>query len=143
MFQYNFLLSMLMILILTACGGSGGGSGGGGNTLADVAGVWDATTDLGAAGVDEIYTVIRADGTGADFDYAGDSFDNFANCYWRDDFTIVDLGGGSFEVTYTGQSPITASVSVSGDRISINSSFGNFLYPRASLNESDLSPICP
>lgn len=45
-------------------------------------GVWDAATDEGVDGVDEYYIAIDSEGFVSTYDYAGDSYDDWGDCYW-------------------------------------------------------------
>jgi hypothetical protein len=78
-------LILCSLFSLTACGGSGDGGSSGGITLGKVeslAGVWDNSEDLGVDGLDESYIAIDKDGYLSVYDFAGDTFDNWGNCYW-------------------------------------------------------------
>lgn len=80
-------LLMMSLLALTACGGGSGdgdtdGEFTGGGDASKLVGVWDATTDEGVDGVDEYYISIDSEGFVSAFDYAGDSYDDWGDCYW-------------------------------------------------------------
>lgn len=110
-------VSALSAFVLTACGGGGGGGGDGSdrggfgnNSSASVngipsnfVGVWDATTDEGADGIDQFFVVIDANGKISLYDFAGDSFDDWGNCYWieKDAFLLTPLGGSKYRSTVT------------------------------------------
>lgn len=75
------------LFVLTACGGGGGGDSDddnsiGGMRVESLEGVWDDTDDHGADGEDEKYIVIDKSGYVSYYDYAGDTFDEWGNCYW-------------------------------------------------------------
>lgn len=134
-------------LLLSACGG-GGSSSGNKTTLSDVAGIWKSeTTYEGEEGVDVVYQVIQSDGTQITYDYAGDSYDNYANCYWIDEKPdIIELGDGKFSQTY--DEPFVVSMSVSGDTLTITGISPEEIageredLSRYSGNISDLIPDC-
>lgn len=70
--------------------------------LADIAGIWDNTTDHGMFGVDEYYTVIKENGDIINYDYLGDDFDDLDDCYEK--FTgsnLIELGSGQFKSEFT------------------------------------------
>lgn len=48
---------------------------------ADLAGLYDISVDT-EEGFDEYYLYLDIHGNGTIYDYAGDSYDNYANCYW-------------------------------------------------------------
>lgn len=139
----NKIIIIFSLFILVACS-SGGGGGNGGNTVpGDFVGVWDVSTDYGAMGIDEYYTVIRSDGTGTDYDYAGDSFDNVANCYWIDNYTITHQGGDSFQLRYSDNTTFDFTATVSNDVMTYTiPGFGTRNAPRSTLQESDFTPVC-
>ena len=84
----KFINAISVILVLSACSGDGSS---GGKIPSQLVGVWDTSQQVGQV-VDELYTVVRSDGTGTDYDYQGDSFDQGLNCYLVSDYTITYLG---------------------------------------------------
>ncbi len=87
------------MFLLVACGGGGGGDGDNGaptnnpQGTAAIAGLWDMSEDVSAGVRDEIYLSIASDGKGTLYDYAGDTYDEWGNCYWIDqgiDFVHVE-----------------------------------------------------
>lgn len=101
------------LLLLGACGG---GSGGGDSTpktpqygTSEIAGLWDMSENISTGVRDELYLHIASDGKGTFYDYAGDTYDEWGNCYWIDtgiDFTHVEKN--SFKL---GLEPVEAFVS--------------------------------
>jgi hypothetical protein len=73
-------------LTLTACGGGGGDDDDdfsiNKKKIEDVAGIWDYSQNLGNNERDEAYLVIDNNGYLSYYDYAGDTFDDWGNCYW-------------------------------------------------------------
>lgn len=84
------------LLLLGACGGGSGGD----DTpktpqygTAEIAGLWDMSEEVSTGVRDELYLHIASDGKGTIYDYAGDTYDEWGNCYWIDagvDFTHVE-----------------------------------------------------
>ena len=105
--------------------------------MAEIAGVWDFSYDAGVLGHDVIYVQINADGSYLVFDYAGDTFDNEANCYWTDQGQLTSLGNGVFVDSYDGTS---AAFTVCGDQLTISDDSGSETYNRATV--TDFTPIC-
>jgi hypothetical protein len=128
-------------LILPACGG-GDGNGGDGSIPSSIVGVWDVSSQQGQE-VDEMYTVIRANGTGADYDYMGDSFDQGANYYAVDNYTITTVKTNTYKLSYDDGFEATLSISVKGDTMSYSTDGGSSgTAQRASFQESDFTPEC-
>lgn len=103
------------LLLLGACGGGGGSGGSGGSTTttqygtATIAGLWDMSEDVSSGVRDEIYLSIAADGKGTLYDYAGDTYDEWGNCYWID--TGIDFVHVEQKKFKLGQENVEASVS--------------------------------
>lgn len=125
--------------VLTGCGG-GGGDGGGiqGSTgiPSELAGVWDVSETFDGL-YDEFYVVIRRNGTGTDYDYAGDSYDNHANCYWIDQFEIESLGDDEYRIEYS-DGTFDVTLTAEDDTLYVNGT----PYERATQEESDFTPEC-
>ncbi len=70
---------------------------------ANFVGVWDASTDEGSDGFDQFFIAIDASGKISTYDFAGDTFDDWGNCYWieKDAFLITPLGGSIYRSTVT------------------------------------------
>ena len=116
-------LLLCAVIALTACGGAGsekknanetegtGGikdrivngsvSGGGGGVSSDIVGVWDDSYDDPDYGFDEFYIVIDSNGNLSSYDYAGDAYDNWGNCYWinKNASKITSLGGAKYLIS--------------------------------------------
>lgn len=91
------------IFTLTACGGSGGSDSTGDpktitNPFSSLVGVWNSSVDEGSDGFDEAYIVISEDGKVSSYDYAGDTFDDWGNCYWiaKNIIQLKSLGGSKY-----------------------------------------------
>ena len=120
---------------------SGGGGDSVNNTspfLVDIAGVWNNSETIDGL-TDEVYLVIKTNGTVVFYDYMGDSFDAEANCYMSFTETISDLGGGDFLVGGNWTVHLTIS---SGNLITTFDGITDPPMPPSSLLESDLAPIC-
>jgi len=140
--------------LLAACGGSGsdGGSDDINNdspSLSDISGIYDSgSTEDGVK--DEIYLVIRSDGTWTEYDYDGDAFDEGDNCYYKNSGTIEDYGDGEFEIEAEIEGiSISRSLDIAlvdnGIEVSGGNEGGNIdmeTYPSSTLSESDFIPLC-
>jgi hypothetical protein len=76
------------LFALTACGGGGGDDNDDFTSDAKIdslVGVWDNTEDYGTYGKDVSYISIDKNGYLSIYDYAGDTFDEWGNCYWIDE----------------------------------------------------------
>lgn len=104
------------LFLLAACGGGGssggGGSGNGGGGVfgstqygtAAIAGLWDLSEEVSPGVRDELYLHIASDGKGTFYDYAGDTYDEWGNCYWIEsgfDFTHVEKNTFKFGTVNT------------------------------------------
>lgn len=144
----KYLIVFILILVQGCSSGDGGDSVDSVDSitptladiaLADIVGVWDDSKVYSSV-TDEMYTVIRADGTGSYYDYMGDSFDNFGNCYEvLLSFTVEDLGGGNFLVDGTNVVHLTIT---NGALISVHSDGTTFTSPPTTLHEFNLAPLC-
>ena len=85
--------------VLSEFGGDGASQNGvvndQGSTSA-IAGLWDFTQSYGAEGTDVFYILFRSNGTGAVYDWMGDSYDMGENCYTNSEFTFESLGGDRY-----------------------------------------------
>jgi hypothetical protein len=104
-------------------------------TLADLAGTWDISDDYGTEGYDVYYTVLRTNGTYQDYDYAGDTYDNYKNCYWTYSGSFIDLGNGTFS-----EDGIVGTLRLCGNVLYGNSGGEFFVYTRSAKNS--FTPIC-
>lgn len=102
-------------------------------TLDDIVGVWDS-----GFGNDELYTVIKSNGTYIDYDYLGDSVDMGENCYEKDEGTIQDYGNGQFLLDNVRLGTFT----VSGDDLVFQAPEGPYTLESTTLLESDFVPLC-
>ncbi|WNO08408.1 hypothetical protein [Teredinibacter sp. KSP-S5-2] len=64
----------------------------------DIAGLYDISVDT-QMGYDEYYLYLDEFGNGTVYDYAGDSYDNYGNCYWitRDVIQVYHLYDDVFD----------------------------------------------
>lgn len=98
------LLIMSLLATLTACGG-GSGDGGGdfssGGGASKLVGMWSGAFDKGDNRVDEVYMQIDDSGFVSYYDYAGDTYNNWGNCYWHAKRVIQlkSLGVDRYEAT--------------------------------------------
>lgn len=140
------LMILLSVLVMSACGGSS--SDGDDNNVGKLAGVWDFTTDEGVEGVDEFYMVIDSEGYISYYDYAGDSYDNYANCYWVDEdiAQLKSLGENRYEWVFFGDSDYSfESIMIrSGNKLTLKEtdSSDEFVVYSASQQVSDFTPNC-
>jgi hypothetical protein len=104
-----------------------------GVTLADITGVWDS-----GVGDDEVYTVLKADGTYISYDYMGDAVDMGANCYDVETDSITDLGSGQFRL---GEDRF-GTFYFSGDSLAFEAPEGTYFLESTTLLETDFSPLC-
>lgn len=116
------LLVIVSAFVLTACGGGSSKSDSESNANqsgtvsssssaaetvngipSNFVGVWDSSTDEGVDGFDELYVAIDASGNISSYDFAGDTFDDWGNCYWIDKntFKLKSLGGSKYLSTET------------------------------------------
>jgi hypothetical protein len=101
--------SILSVFVLTACGGGGSSNSDRQSNSSQSAngipssfvGVWDASTDEGVDGFDQYYLSIDASGKISTYDFAGDTFDDWGNCYWieKDVYQLKSLGGSKYRST--------------------------------------------
>ena len=138
----------LSIIALTACGGGGGGGDINnitGNSSKKLEGVWKSSIDEGTEGIDEAYYAFTSDGLATFYDYAGDSYDDFANCYWVGNAQFKSKGDNKYEFTYleTAESEIIT-ITVSGNIMTVTEEGDDesSTLTKSSLKESDLIPEC-
>jgi hypothetical protein len=138
----------LFCILFTGCGGSDNGeTSSSAEGFSSIAGVWAWPNDGDG---DEGYLVIRSNGTAADYDYAGDSFDNRGNCYWIDDSDqITHVSGHNYEIAYEYQGkletdPVTIQVVSGGLMVQGVDEDGAYslLFTSTNLLETDLTPEC-
>lgn len=108
---------------------------------------WNDTTEDDNS--DEGYIVIDQQGIVSEYDYAGDSFDNFANCYWVEEelMTLEPASGNRYKANYEDNeffgevhfSSVNGGMKMS---LSFDGTTVDFVYPVTSLTVSDLSPNC-
>lgn len=134
------VLAFLSVLALVGCGSDS--DSGRNAVLADLIGTWDASSTYGQE-VDEIYTVIKEDGSFIDYDYDGDSYDQGDNCYYRYEAGVLtDQGNGDFLIESNGEPDSVVKVKISGSRLTISSSFGSSTSTKINRSESDFTPLC-
>ena len=137
-------LAVIFTLVLAGCGS--GSDSGKNATLADIVGTWDASEEVGQE-VDELYSIIKADGSITEYDYDGDSFDQGENCYYKYEYvTLVDQGEGDFSVEYNGTEVATVKINLSGNTMEVSGTDeeGSFTSSsvRSDLTEDDFTPLC-
>lgn len=110
-------------------------------SLADISGVWDMSIAMGnQAEVNVLYWSITEFGEFKAYDYAGDSYENGANCYRASSETITDLGGGAFEISNSESGEfITLNFSITDDQLVWDDSYN---FPRTALEDFDFVPSC-
>lgn len=102
-------------------------------TLSDVVGIWDS-----GVGNDEVYSVIKSDGSLIDYDYQGDSVDMGDNCYVKDEGTIQDMGNGQFLLNNVR----LGTFSFVGNDLVFQAPEGPYTLESTTLLESDFVPLC-
>lgn len=143
----------LSVLALAACGGGGGGGGGNnltGNSSEKLEGIWKSSINEEAEGIDEIYFVFTSGGLLTIYDYAGDSYDNYANCYWIANAQFKSKGNDKYEISSfeagDTSEKITATITVSGSFMTMKTEEDGTVYTerltKSYLKESDLTPEC-
>lgn len=142
----------LSVIALTACGG--GGSGGSNdltsNSAAKLEGIWKSSSNEGADGIDEMYFVFASGGLLTIYDYAGDSYDDYANCYWIGNAQFTPKGNDKYEISSleagTDSEKITATITVSGSFMTMTTEEDGTRHTdnltKSYLKESDLTPEC-
>jgi len=97
----------------------------------DVAGVWTVSSQ----GSEQPYTVIRGNGSGADYTYT-------QGCYKRVNFTISTAGQDNYLFNYANGSVVTIGMRPNNGNLALttNGATGN-LSP-ASVTESGIAPLC-
>lgn len=146
--MHRFVSAALIISALSACGGgsSGGGGSGSNGIPSELAGVyaWDETYDG-----DEGYTVIGSDGSLSFYDYAGDSYEDYANCYWIGENygEVSHNSGNQYTTTYFVDNEteiVTIDVTSTGIVVAGEDEDGEWeeVLTRVNLNVSDFTPEC-
>jgi hypothetical protein len=155
MIRNALLASPIVLLGLTGCGGGGSDSSSDeaslsevsaaisndAPSLSEIAGVWDASITIDNE-VDEVYIVFKDYGDVIIYDYLGDTFDQGVDCYYQSIESITDLGDGSFEIVSDYSEDIIINIALSGGDLIGTNSYGEFTFSKASLEESDFSPLC-
>lgn len=140
----------LSVFALTACGGDGGGDVLGGSSQ-KLDGVWKASLDEGADGIDEVYFTFTNNGLFTIYDYAGDSYDNAGNCYWIENALYKSKGDNEYEITFLeseieDEDTAIFSIKVSGNTMTISDVSESVEEPlkltKSNLKESDFTPEC-
>lgn len=103
-------------------------------TLADIVGVWDASS-----GGDEKYIVFQADGVYGEYDFRGDFNTAGMNCYTSEEGTVEDLGDGQFRFNGTTR---VGTFSFVGEDLVFTAPEGAYTYGESDLTVSDLAPMC-
>lgn len=150
-------VTILLSLGLAACGGGGDSNGGSDKTsaLVKLEGVWKASEPMGKEGlppnetvfIDEYYLAFNSSGLMTVYDYAGDSYDNYGNCYWIGNFQVVSKGNDKYE--FTGMESNEKNVYI----ISADSTYlrirpegtsveNQSVLVISRLNTSDFTPLC-
>lgn len=139
-------LSILLPLLLTACNNSEDNEISDINSVNDIIGVFDLTTQEGTE-VDEAYAYIDEDGFLTLYDYLGDSFNNNVNCYLPvliASFTHKKNNMFFFE-DFTGELPDTdVSFNYKDQTLAMNQTTSNHVIelPLTNINITDLEPLC-
>lgn len=146
----KFLIILITALNLIACGGESDDSGA--SAPASISGFSGVYEDFDAEDglVDEIYMVIDTLGNISYYDYAGDSYDNYANCYWisKNEIKILNTSEqGNYRLNFLNESGSIEDTGIYGmtvnsQGINIIASDGKFNYPRSNVLVSDLNPEC-
>jgi len=141
------ILSLSACLLLAACGGSGSdGDSSDSPSLSDISGIYDSgSTEDGIT--DEMYLVIRSNGTWTEYDYAGDEFDQGANCYVVADFGEIEgFENGEFELYSDGLDAFTdVEIALVDDSLEVTSAEGDTVssFPSSTKVESEFtSQLC-
>ncbi|MGH1485961.1 MAG: hypothetical protein ACRBCI_07035 [Cellvibrionaceae bacterium] len=143
MFKLKYTVLLSGIFFLTACGSSGGNSNDSTITLADMVGVWDDTREDRSGNTNIEYIVIKNDGARIDYDYQGDSSDNGANCYEASNYSFLDLGNGTFQLTFPDGDTTDLNASIFNDVLTWSNSTESISFPKINLNESDfIGTLC-
>lgn len=146
---------ILLSLGLAACGGSGGGDSNKTGDLSKLEGVWKANELMGKEGlppnetvlIDEYYLAFNSSGLMTVYDYAGDSYDDYGNCYWVGNFQVVSKGNDKYEFTAMESTEknvyiITADSTYLRIRPEETSVENQSVLVISRLNTSDFTPLC-
>ena len=137
-----FLVTLSLLVI--SCSSSDNNDDSSSNTsitLADITGVWDATTTENQQ-TDETYSIIEENGTVTAYDYQGDSFDNGANCYIKETLSLQDMGDGIFKLTDSENETFNFLAILSGDELTLKDGDTTLILTKTTRLESDFSPLC-
>lgn len=108
------------LFVLTACGG--GSSKDDTGKVENLAGIWDASEYWDDGDMDEIYIHIDSDGYLSSYDFAGDTLDNWGNCYWIDEkyAKINHIDGNKYQISSDNSSEnIEVEIRVSNKKLTI------------------------
>jgi hypothetical protein len=134
-----------------ACGGESDDNSSNASSPAQISGFEGVYEDFyeedGA--IDEIYWVIHSTGYISLYDYAGDTYDNFANCYWithRAMRITNPFGSGNYDLEFLDngsyQSYGDYDLTVGPSSFNVIAADGKLSLPRSNLLVSDLTPDC-
>ena len=113
----NKLAAPLLIaasLSIVACNDEGGSSGSTSvSGLSSIVGIYDWSDTYEGGIVDEWYIGIDAEGNVSDYDYLGDAYDDYMNCYSIDKNwdQLTHISGNRFSSNIVGEVTITKSSS--------------------------------
>lgn len=107
-------------------------------SLSQITGIYDASREINHQ-TDEIYLVIRSNGSFIYYDHEGDSFNNGDNCYHKrlENFTESALGIFLSELT-----SIISTIELVEGKILITKGNENYVFPRSDRKESEFAPLC-
>ncbi|TCS43661.1 hypothetical protein [Reinekea marinisedimentorum] len=127
---------------LSSCGSeSGGGESADITSLKDLAGVYDDSDSYEDGTVDEYFILVRENGSVASFDYAGDSYDDYDDCYWifDDEDTLTHVSGSTFYSEYNDEN---VTVTSEGSKYTFSTGSESFSMVKTNMIEADLTPEC-
>lgn len=128
---------LLVVPFVMACAGEEK-QGNTAATLADIVGIWDISDTAEYKEymlIDEYGYIFHYDHYPADFDFEEGCYD-----YYEGN-TLVDLGDGNFEVS-DGIEYQIVSITISANNLNISDAKHSISYSKASLEESDFTPLC-
>lgn len=109
----KMVLCIAASISLSACNEEGGKSSSSVDGLSSIVGVYDLSKKYSDGTVDEWYLGIDSDGYFSVYDYMGDSYDNYMNCYFirRNWDKLTHVSGNVFTSEVVGEVTVTKSSS--------------------------------